>query len=284
MIWVIVNNKEEDGSFPTYKYYKKAFADNEIDIYCAKQNDDFSFLKKDDIAFIRTRDENINRCVSKAQARAGFKSTLESPLTNHLTHDKDAVKWYLQNMDIAFPKTSVLWKVVDSKVYFVKPRFGENSIGVDANSICIGKSQVANKYYSLIAQGIEPIIEEYIDGYDITTSVIYSTKDNVLKTYSAFTNANNVDGIQTDETKSNYNFQTWLCKSIELDNIAKKIFEAVEAKHYLRIDFRVQNHIAYVIDINMIPGLAPYGYMAKCMEVNSVGYHDFIRLVIGSAF
>lgn len=33
MIWVIANRKEEDGSFPTYKYYKKAFADGKIDIF-----------------------------------------------------------------------------------------------------------------------------------------------------------------------------------------------------------------------------------------------------------
>ena len=40
MIWVIANRKEEDGSFPTYKYYKKAFADGKIDIFCADKDDD----------------------------------------------------------------------------------------------------------------------------------------------------------------------------------------------------------------------------------------------------
>lgn len=284
MIWVITNSKEEDGSFPTYKFYKKAFQDNEINIYCAKQNDDFSFLDQNDIAFIRTRDENINCCVSEAQKKVGFKSTLESPLTNHLTHDKDAVKWYLRYHGIPFPETSILWKVVDFKIYFIKPRFGENSIGIDNNSICMGKSQVANKHYSLIEKGIEPIIEEYIDGHEITTSVIYSTKENAVRTYSAFTNANNTDGIQTDETKANYDFQTHLFESVELDRIAQKVFEAVGAKHYLRIDFRIKDHTPYVIDINMIPGLSPNGYMARCMKVNGIDYHDFIRMVVGSAF
>lgn len=284
MIWVIANKIEEDGSFPTYRFYKEAFQDSEINIYCAKQDDDFSFLEKNDIAFIRTRDLNINRCVSEAQDRIGFKSTLESTLTNLLTHDKEAVKSELCKYGILFPLTIKIKDIERRGKYFVKPLYGENSVGIDSNSICLTKSQVLSKCISLHKMGFRPLIERYIDGHDITTSVIYSPKDGVLKTYSAFTNANNVDGIQTDETKSNYNFQTWICESEELDRIAKKTFEAVGAKHYLRIDFRVQNHITYVIDINMIPGLAPNGYMARCMGVNGIGYHDFIRMVVGSAF
>lgn len=284
MIWVITNRKEEDGTFPTYKFYKKAFAENEIDIYCAKQNDDFSFLTKEDIAFIRARDENINQHVRKAQERIGFASTLESSQTNYLTHDKEAVKSELYKCGIPFPLTVSPNDVERGFAYFVKPKFGENSVGIDSNSICFTKSQVINKCLFLHKQGIEPMIERYIDGSDITTSVIYSKKDSSLKTYSAFTNANNTDGIQTDETKRNYSFSASACKDELLDRIAKKVFEAVSAKHYLRIDFRMSNQVPYVIDINMIPGLSPNGYMAKCMKEHGIEYNDFIRMVVNSAF
>lgn len=284
MIWVIANSKEEDGSFPTYRFYKQAFPDSEIDIYCAKQDDDFSFLKKNDIAFVRTRDMNINRCVNEAQDKIGFKSTLESTLTNLLTHDKEAVKSELCKHGIPFPLTVKVEDIERGSKYFVKPLYGENSMGIDSDSICFTKSQVLSKCVSIHKMGFHPLIERYIDGDDITTSVIYSSKDNALKTYSAFTNANNVDRIQTDETKSTYNFQTYLCESKEIDRVAKKVFEAVGARHYLRIDFRVKDNIPYVIDINMIPGLAPNGYMARCMGVNGIDYHDFIRMVVGSAF
>lgn len=285
MIWVIANRKEEDGSFPTYKYYGKAFANGEIDIFCADKDDDFSFLTKEDIAFIRTRDEDINQHVRNAQERIGFASTLESPLTNHLTHDKEAVKAELCKCGIPFPLTVALDDAERGLAYFVKPKFGENSIGIDSNSICFTKPQVIKKCLSLHEQGIEPIIERYIDGRDITTSVIYSKKDNAIKTYSAFTNANNTDGIQTDVTKRNYSFTASVCKDESLERIAKKVFEAVGAKHYLRIDFRIFNdRIPYVIDINMIPGLAPNGYMAKCMKANGIEYYDFIRMLINSAY
>lgn len=285
MIWVIANSAEEDGTFPTYRFYKKAFAENEIDIYCAKQDDDFSFLSKGDIAFIRTRDENINRHVSVVQPKVGFKSTLESPFTNRLTRDKEAVKTELCRHGIMFPSSANIGDIERGYSYFVKPKFGENSVGIDANSICFTKQQVIRKCRSLMACGIEPIIERYIDGNDITTSIIYSKEDNAIRTYSVFTNANNTNGIQTDETKKNYSFNASVCKDESVDRIAKKVFEAVGAKHYLRIDFRMLNgHIPYVIDINMIPGLAPNGYMARCMETHGIGYHDFIRMVVNSAY
>lgn len=284
MIWVIANSKEEDGTFPTYKFYKNVFDNNEIDIYCARENDDFSFLKKDDIVFMRTREDNIVNRVREIQPIVGFASTLESQETNYLTHDKDAVKSVLRENGIAFPKTIKPSDVVDGRKYFIKPKFGENSFGIDENSICYSKSHVIEKYNSLIENEVEPIIEEYIEGYDLTTAVIYSRKDNTLEIYSAVTQANNDIGIQTDETKKNYTFKTSIYKSELLDEISKKVFEIVYAKHYLRIDFRMSNGIPYVIDINMIPGLAPIGYMSLCMKENGFNYHEFIRKVVYSSF
>ena len=184
MIWVIANKAEEDGTFPTYRHYKKAFADGEIDIHCACQDDDFSFLTKDDIVLIRTRDENINKKVSEAQSKICFKSTLESPLTNHLTHDKNAVKSVLRQAQIRFPETINLCNVNGSRKYFVKPLYGENSIGIDESSICDSKDEVLSKYTSLLESGIKPMIEEYVDGFDVTTSVFKSGENGSLEVLS----------------------------------------------------------------------------------------------------
>ncbi len=284
MIWVIANSKDEDGSFPTYKYYKKAFADGCIDIYCANQNDDFSFLRKEDTAFIRTRDENINNCVREAQKAIGFKSTLESRLTCLLTYDKVCVKSALAVHGIPFPSSIC---EVDNEIgrkYFVKPRYGGDSIGIDAGSICSTKSQVEEKCTLLKDMEIIPMVERYIEGRDVTTAVIYSSKDDSLKIYSAFTDADNPYGIQMDSTKSGYSFVASSFKDERVERMSRRVFDAVGARHYLRIDFRISDDIPYVIDINMIPGLAPNGYMAKCMEVNDMGYYDMVRMVVGSAF
>lgn len=283
MIWVIANKAEEDGTFPTYRYYKKAFGEGEIDIHCAGQDDDFSFLKKDDIVLMRTRDENINQHIAETQGKTGFKSTLESPLTNHLTHDKYAVKSILRQAHVHFPETINLCNVTGNQTYFVKPRYGENSIGIDESSICRSKDDVLSKYVSLLESGIEPMIEEYVDGFDVTTSVFRIGGKDVFEVYSVITEAKDNHNIQTDDTKKYFSFTAQQYQNVLIDVIARRVFDAVGAKHCLRIDFRVANGILYVIDINMIPGLAPDGYMSMCMKEHGVEYVDFIRKMVGTA-
>lgn len=283
MIWVIANKAEEDGTFPTYRHYKKAFADGEIDIHCACQDDDFSFLKKDDIVLMRTRDENINKRVLEAQAKIGFKSTLESPITNHLTHDKNAVKPLLRQIQARFPETINLFNLTGNGKYFVKPLYGENSAGIDESSICNSKEEVLSKYTSLLESGIKPMIEEYVDGFDVTTSVFKNGEHGSIEAYSVSTEAKNHHNLQTEETKKEFSFTARKYQSVLVDMWAKKVFNAIGAKHCLRIDFKISNGIPYIIEINMIPGLAPDGYMSMCMKAHGVDYLDFIRKIVGTA-
>lgn len=281
MIWVIANKVEEDGSYPTYRHYRQAFANGEMDIYCAGQDDDFSFLKMDDIVIIRTRDENINRYVMHAQSRIGFKSTLESERTNLLTHDKEIVKGIMYDYGIACPRTVELCDVVDGSAYFVKARYGENSQGIDEDSICRSKSQVTAKCVSLIERGIMPMVEEYIEGEDLTTSVI--KVGDKLSAWSSVIHPETSFGFHTFNSKLDFAFTPMPCDDQRVSVAAMNVFEAIGARHYLRIDIRVKDGTPYIIDINMLPGLGPVGHMAKCLEVNGISYHDFIRMVVASA-
>lgn len=281
MIWVIANSIEEDGTFPTYKYYRDAYQKGEIDIFCANGNDDLQFIKQDDVVLVRTRDKAINECVREAQNRVGFRSTLEGRETEFLTHDKEALKYVLCKCGVAFPKSISLTEAKDGMLYFVKPRFGENSIGIDNRSICDTREKILEKYHSLSRFGLEPIIEEYIAGRDLTTTLI--RLDDGIKAYSVFTDVDNDNGIQTDETKRDFAFNAVRCPDKALENIAKQVFNAVGAKHHLRVDFRLSNGVFYVIDVNMIPGLAPNGYLSRCMKEYGIDYYNAVRMVVDSA-
>ena len=284
MIWVIANEVEEDGSFPTYRHYKNAFNPGEIDIYCAKQDDDFSFLNKDDIVLMRTRDENINKRVDEAQRLFGFKSTLESQLTNLLTHDKELVKSLLECSGIPHPKSLYLSEVVDGRKYFVKPRFGENSVGVDERSICTSLNEVDIKCRQLKQMGIEPMIEEYVDGNEVTVAVISSLLRFNPEIYPIIVEPKNESNVHTGQTKRTLIFKSMPYESASLRKIAKEVFNIVGAKHMLRIDFRICDNIPYVIDINMIPGLAPNGYMAECLKAHGIDYYTFIKMLVNTAY
>jgi len=280
MIWIISNEAEECGIFTTFEQYKKAFDEGEMDIYCARQDDDFSFIKADDVVIIRTRDKRIYENLMLAQSKTKFKSTLESMGTLELTYDKELLKSVLEKEHLQFPQTIAVLE--NEKSYFVKPKYGEDSIGVDEMSKCNGVEDVSKKFESLLSKGLTPIVEEYIDGMEVTTAIINNQEDNP-QVYSAFVKPNNNFGFHTSETKRNYDFTPHRCSDENLKEICLKAFKAIGATHYIRIDSRICNGVPYIIDINMIAGLNRKGYMAKCLEVNGVDYFDFIRMVVKSA-
>lgn len=283
MIWVIANKKEEDSSFPTYRHYKQAFPEGEIDICLATPQDNFAFIHRGDIAIVRTRDPRINARLREAQMAYCFESTVESYMVDWLTHDKEAIKVVLAQNGLFFPKTVALDDIVPGSKYFVKPRYGENSIGVDPYSICRNRDEVMTKCSLLWQHGIEPMIEEYLEGDEVTTAVFWGKEDLHLKMFSAIMRPNDGGELHTQMTKAGFSFTPERYKSSRLDDAVRKVFHAIGAKHLLRIDTRIVNHMPYIIDVNMIPGLAPDGYLSKCMEVNGIGYRNAIRMMVNTA-
>lgn len=286
MIWVIANKAEEDGSFPTYKYYKQAFEEGKIAIYCADECDHFGFIQREDTVIVRTRNQYINEHLREAVMARGFKSTIESSTTDFLTHDKEALKVVLNEQGIPHPITISLQEIRERLIakFFIKPRYGENSIGVDEKSGAVRYQDVLSKCLSLMKQGIEPMVEEFIPGDEVTTVVIDNGRDFGLKIYSAIMRPNTQCGYHTSDTKQRFDFVPQPYHSEKLDHIVRDTFHAVGARHILRIDSRIRDGVPYIIDVNMIPGLAPDGYLSKCMEVNGISYHDAIRMMVKAAY
>ena len=101
--------------------------------------------------------------------------------------------------------------------------------------------------------------------------------------YSALMRPNEECGLHTKQTKEHFAFTPERYISSRLNDVIRKTFRAVGATHLLRIDSRIVNGVPYIIDVNMIPGLAPDGYLSKCMEVNDVPYLNAIRMMVGTA-
>lgn len=280
MIWVITSSAENDGTFPTYRFYKKAFDETDIDIYCANGVDHFSFVKQDDTVLLRTRDKKIIQRLREAQKSVGFMSTIESSCTEFLTYDKEALKGVLCRYGINFPKSVELQELVNGKRYFVKPRYGEDSICVGTDSICTNIEQVGKKMQTLFMVGREPMVEEFIDGEELTTTIMNFADG--IKCWSAITMREN-SKILSRSVKISHDFIAKPYANTDCDRVAKMVFDAVGAKHLLRIDFRLHNGTPYVIDVNMLPGLAPDGFMARCVGVYGIGYYDLIRGVVNTA-
>lgn len=285
MIWVINHISEYDPTFPTFRYYQEVIGRDNIRLYCAGDRETFDFLNENDIVLLRSGDAAMVDSLIKRQKVVGFKSTIEDPLVIATAYDKAEIKGILAHVGIRTPKTYRLEDVEDGKTYFVKPRFGEDSKFVDLNSVCHTKKEVCTKCNEMVSRGITPIIEQYIEGKDCTVGVIRNAETAVVQTYAIDVEVDNLYAIQTQEVKSGTIAYCEPTKNPLVNEICKEAFDAIGAKHYMRIDFRIDRMgVPYLIDLNIFPGFGIAGYMYRSLMLcANKSYRDFIKDIIASA-
>lgn len=284
MIWVINHISEYDPTFPTFRYYREVIGRENINIFCAKDGEDFDFLTADDVVLLRSGEKRMVEKLIARQKEVGFKSTIENPETIAAAYNKAEIKSLLINAGINTPKLFFRKDVMNGGSYFVKPMFGEDSKEISLQSVCRSKMQVETYADYLMNKGIVPLIEQYIDGIDCTVAVIKDAESGEIKTYAIDIEVDNAYGIQTQEVKSGTIAYCQPTATPEVNEISKKAFEAVGAKHYLRIDYRITPEgVPYLIDLNVFPGFGIAGYMYRSlMLTRNKSYRDFIKEILRS--
>ena len=281
MIWIVMTRTDTDNyvSERNTRFIKEALG-NEVRIISVTRDTSLDFISREDIVIAQTRDmEVLDRIVE-----TGARNTVESERTILLTKDKEEVKreidplgWNIHSAGTVSEREAI----EEGRTYFVKPRFGEDSNGVDERSKCTTAKQVQAKCDELRSLGYEPIVEDYIDGYECTAAVL-----------------NDGSGIQVFPLKVNIptEFVTHEVKFSEnevcepltdgfLSNMIKHAVKAIFPDcHYMRVDFRVKGKAAYIIDFNLFPGLGPIDHFAKCLALNrNMSYRDVLLAIAGTA-
>lgn len=285
MIWVINHISEYDESFPTFRYYREVIGRENIRIYCAKDGETFDFLMSDDIVLLRSGDSSMVKSLIARQNEVGFISTVESPTTIATAYNKAKIKSILVKAGIRTPRSFSLNEVTDGQLYFVKPMFGEDSKGISLQSVCHSTDEIERYARNLSMDGLTPIIEEYIDGTDCTVAVIRDAHTGEINTYAIDIEVDNEFGIQTEEVKSGTIAYCQPTSTPSVNEISRKVFKAVDAKHYMRIDYRITKEgVPYLIDLNIFPGFGIAGYMYRSlMLTQNKSYRDFIMEILNSA-
>lgn len=262
---------------PTFRYYQEALGKDNIKLAVVDESDDLSFLKAKDIILLRTASSSLIHTIYSKHVR----TTAELYDKYTLTSDKVSLHKFLGEYGILTPSQYKIDGIVVGKKYFVKPRYGNDSIGVSNDSICSTTDEVRNK-----AKSSEVVIEDYIEGKEYTVACIKTSSS--LRMYAIEVDCSSTDGIQTYEGKKNY-LETGIKVDAEtrqkLQKISSKVFKLLGIRHHARIDFRSDNNgNLYVIDVNLIPGLGPIGDMARCLLLSeNYSYIDMLNLVISSA-
>ena len=175
---------------------------------------------------------------------------------------------------------------------FVKPAHAGDSLGVDEHSLVHTKEELTNKVKSIIQEYGPLLVEEYIAGREFTALVAANPdghsctvflpveylfpKGKEFKTYS----------LKTSELHPECNFP---CTDKELDKkirqAAQKMFKAVNAVGYGRLDFRVNDkREVYFLEMNLTCSVFyKDGYEGSAdfvLKYDAIGQDGFLRHII----
>ena len=284
MIWSITSKKEmEELNTPSvFRYYQEALGRENIQLAVVDETDNLDFISKEDIVLLRTASELLINTIRKK----GVRTTAEDFRKYELVRDKAKLARWLTMNGIRVPHQYHQVFGLHGKTYFVKPRYGSDSVGISELNICHTADEIRVQTKKLDPKGKgDVVIEDFINGREFTVVCI---KGFPLRTFVMEVICTTNGGIQTYESKKNY--MEVGCKVYgDLDDRAKRIasdvFSSLGLQHHARIDMRCDNEgNLYVIDVNLLPGLGPIGDLARCLLLTeNMSYIDALKAVIASA-
>jgi D-alanine-D-alanine ligase len=69
-----------------------------------------------------------------------------------------------------------------------------------------------------------------------------------------------------------------------LELLAARTFEAVGASDYARVDIRMNAEAAYVLEINLMPGLGPYSFLPEAaLDIHGLDYTRLVQTLAESS-
>jgi hypothetical protein len=276
-----ITDKESYVSKRNAQFITEALGKKNVRFHKLQNSDVLSELNidNDDILIAETRDGIVRHAISMY----GCRNTVESDRTIVLTQNKEYVKSELQRHGILSPRKITIEEVKEGYTYFVKPMFGEDSNFVDIDSVCQSKEEVRRKADVIQKAGFTPMIEEFIGGEEYTVALLM--KEGKKEAYPIKVNLFTPWNIMTQAAKFSENEICEAVYNTRLEDIAKKAFDIVGCKHYMRIDFRRDSQGRYyLIDFNLFPGLGPTDHFAKCMNLHlNISYHDVLTKIIETA-
>lgn len=283
MIWSVVTKTEMEsyGTNPVFRFYREALGKENIRLAVVDEDDVLDFVKSGDTIILRTASKMLIDTITRKR----IVSTAELFSTYELVKDKILLGDCLRLRGIDVPCQYNTDELQDCKTYFVKPRYGSDSFGVSAMSICRSKADVDRQLESIKE---DAIIEDFIQGTECTTACYYDPRTKSVRTCSIAIECDETDGIQTRDCK--VGFKEY-CYSLDgetakrANEISREVFSILGLKHYARMDFRRdQSGKLFVIDVNLMPGLGPIDHFAKCLLLSdNISYVDAIKAVVATA-
>lgn len=216
-----------------------------------------------------------------------------------LMNNKHFCKQALLNLGILMPRSCIVNKLIPLQPkelehwkfpVLVKPNCEGSSLGISQSSVCHTSTTLEHKIHDLLNKFEELIVEEFVQGVDVTNYLIGNITDypiNEIVTAELFDKSPfAVYGTIEKQNKLRtlyYNdtfLQPDLVKKIKKQSML--IAQTIGARDICRIDYRVNisNNAIYFIEINSAPRFSRSSEIGFIAEHRGVHFNDMIKIFV----
>ncbi|MFC1947405.1 ATP-grasp domain-containing protein [Chloroflexota bacterium] len=174
----------------------------------------------------------------------------------------------------------------------VKPAFEGSSKGVRATSLVTDSDEAFDEIQRQLVNYRQPVmIEEFIDGDEVTVGIIGNSPPEVLGIMRILPRDKRNNFIYSLEVKRDwerlvdYECPAYLDEEVllHIKENSLKIFDVLGCRDFARIDFRIsKDGIPYFIEINPLPGLGTYSDLVIMALKLGWTHHGLITTVFNA--
>lgn len=171
----------------------------------------------------------------------------------------------------------------------VKPGAEGSSLGITQDSVTGDLSKVPGLAQDLLDRFGPPVlIEEYIDGREFTVGLLGYPEPAVLPVEEIVFK----EGAMYTYAVKSRDRVTPVCPAdipeelaLEIQSIAKRVFEALDCRDLARVDIRLsRDGRPYVLEINTLPGLMPgYSEFPRIAQIAGYDYKSLVQKILEGA-
>lgn len=223
---------------------------------------------------------------------AGIPYTGSGVLASALGMNKIMFHKIMEREKIAVPKSLVfqrnnpptlVWKFFGKPPVFVKPYNQGSSAGassVHKKSELFAAIKLAFSYSSPV------LVEEYLDGLEVSCGILGNDNPQALPV-AEIVSKNEFFDWEAKYTpgKSEEIVPARISKSVEkkVQETAIRVFQAIGARGFARVDMIVKSGKPIVLEINTIPGLTPVSILPKEAAAAGIYYPELLDKIINLA-
>ncbi len=198
------------------------------------------------------------------------------------------------------------WRVITDKKKFhevswkelsfpaiIKPAYEGTSKGIRRGSLVHTPEEALEIVAVVLERYHQPVmVEEYIDGEEVTVGIIGNLPPKVLGVMRLIPKKGSKHFIYSLEVKRDWeSLVDYECPARLEKNTLDKItqsslraFQVLGCRDFARLDFRVsQQGIPYFLEINPLPGLGDYSDLVIIAIKQGLSYEALIQAVLGAA-